>query len=154
MDFALTSMGRRRDRARGARSVGGSPGGNGCRAPGACPVLLGRPLSSGVACVPLAPIRRTDLFDLDEGVVDITTEPVQRGRIARLFFRTDDLDDLDLVDLKVGRDSQLTAAADVPPPVSSRKASTVSCELEAWQALSFRLRSRLVLPGSSPSTLT
>jgi len=109
--------------------------------PRCMPVLLGRPLSSGVACVPLSPIERRDAFDLGEGVVDIATEPVQRGRVARLFFRTDDLDDVDLVDLKVGKDSQFTAAADVPLG-RFLEGLDVSCELEAWQALSFRFRNR------------
>jgi len=139
VDFVLTSMGRRRIGLEGKTLEVLLEATD--AVPRCVPVLLGRPLAAGVSCVPLAPIRRTDLFDLDEGVVDITTEPVQRGRIARLFFRTDDLDDLDLVDLKVGRDSQLTAAADVPLGLF-REGLDVSCELEAWQALSFRLRNR------------
>jgi hypothetical protein len=139
VDFALTSMGRRRIGLEGktlevlleaTEAV-----------PRCVPVLLGRPLSSGVACVPLSPIERTNTFDLGEGVVDIATEPVQRGRVARLFFRTDDLDDLDLVDLKVGKDSQFSAAADVPLGLFP-EGLDVSCELGAGQALSFRLRNR------------
>ena len=75
--------------------------------------------------------------------VSSTSRPsrVQRGRVARLLFRTDDLDDLDLVDLKVGKDSQFSAAADVPLGLFP-EGLDVSCELEAWQALSFRLRNR------------
>ncbi|HEY6463246.1 MAG TPA: hypothetical protein VIY73_23925, partial [Polyangiaceae bacterium] len=139
-DVALMAMGRRRIWLDEGKTIevlleAAAP------VPRCVPVLLGQPLVDGVSCVPLSPIERTDLFDLGEGIVDIATEPVQRGRVARLLFRADDLDDLDLVDLKVGKDSQFAVAADVPLGLFP-DGLDVSCELEAWQALSFRLRNR------------
>jgi hypothetical protein len=140
VDFALTSMGRRRIAMAEGKTievlVEATEAGPRC-----VPVLLGQPLEPGVSCVPLSPIERTDLFDLGEGIVDISTEPVQRGRVARVFFRTDGLHEIDLVDLRVGNDSQFVVAADVPLGFFPEGLG-VSCELEPWQALSFRVRNR------------
>jgi len=140
VDFALTSMGRRRIGLGEGKTLEVLVEATD-RVQRCVPVLLGRPLVPGMACVPLSPIERTELFDLGEGIVDIATEPVQRGRVARVFFRAEDLDDLDLVDLKVGKDSQFVVATDVPLGLFP-EGLDVSCELEAWQALSFRLRNR------------
>ena len=83
--------------------------------------------------MPLSPIERTELFDLGEGIVDIATEPVQRGRVARVFFRAEDLDDLDLVDLKVGKDSQLAATGPLTGEAFETRAVGVRMELDTAQ---------------------
>jgi hypothetical protein len=140
VDFLLTAMGRRRIWLQEGKNIEVLL--EATEAVRRCvPVLLGKPVLDGVSCVPLSPIERTDLFDLGEGIVDIATEPVRRGRVARVFFRTDDLRDLDLVDLKVDGNSQFAVAGDVPLALFP-DGLDVSCELEAWQALSFRLRNR------------
>jgi len=140
VDFALTAIGRRRIAMDAGRSievlVEATEAGPRC-----VPVLLGKPLQPGVSCVPLSPIERTDSFDVAEGVVDIATEPLQRGHVARVLFQTERLDEIDLVDLRIGRDTQFVVAADVPLGLFP-EGLDVACDLLPWQGLSFRLRNR------------
>ena len=107
------------------------------------PVLLGQPTDGGgLKCVPLVPIERTSLFEVEEGLVDIETRSGQRGRVARVHFRTDDLHELDLVDLLVGRDSQRVAATTDVPLGLFPEGLDVSCELQPWLPVIFKVRNR------------
>jgi hypothetical protein len=146
VDVSLAAMGARRVEA--GDTVAVLLEAAGAAAPRCHPVLLGKPLERGLPCLPLAPVERTEQYDLGsaealtDGVCDIETHPVG-GRIERLYFRSESLNDLDLVDLRIGKDSQLVTSVHVPLGLFADGLDMGSCdETGARLRVSFRIRNR------------
>lgn len=106
-------------------------------------LVLGRPLEeSGLSCVPLLPIERRDQFELEElAEVTIETTPRLRGHAKRIHFRAEGVDELDLVELCVGKDSQRVVPGAVPLRFFPGGLD-VSCRLDIWCPLVFKVRNR------------